>query len=488
MERSQLHKVSKFMVIGAIPRDFHSSDLRAHFSQFVERKAFSCFHYKHRPEVLKAASSKLPSATDGHSAAISASEALPSQTNCCIVAVVNGLGEEFIKSYSGKNWSRPGGELLARRARIHRLDVATDSTPTGKEMQEDLCVSSGEQVPWTELAVLPELNPPNAMPQGNVGTPLSVFMELIRTCKLPAHVIKKLRLEFPKSRSAKRYGAVAHDYGTATLSGQDEDSDALPSSSRQWQRSNGSNSDEENEEDSIPSDDEHDAEEWERYEALHDDVDKQERTKERLFENEMEVVWDKGSSGLVFYTDANYWDQQEGDFDEKCATEDDWDVDTSIYYDADGGDRSAQELRDMAREKRLRSGEEVAGIGGFEKYTKGIGKKVLKRSGWKEGSGVGASKQGITEPVDTEGQHPLNKRGLGYRGEKLGRGMPFSKQRKANRDIVISTVYDKRDDSIATDSATSKAMKYRAKESLQGRHKFLDGGTLKPSSSDKTQP
>ena len=26
----------------------------------------------------------------------------------------------------------------------------------------------------------------------------------------------------------------------------------------------------------------------------------------------MEVVWDKGSSGLVFYTDANYWEQQDG--------------------------------------------------------------------------------------------------------------------------------------------------------------------------------
>ena len=42
----------------------------------------------------------------------------------------------------------------------------------------------------------------------------------------------------------------------------------------------------------------------------------------------------------------------------------------AILAGADGGDRSAQELRDMAREKRLRSGEEAAGIGGFEKYTK----------------------------------------------------------------------------------------------------------------------
>lgn len=26
----------------------------------------------------------------------------------------------------------------------------------------------------------------------------------------------------------------------------------------------------------------------------------------------MEIVWDKGSSGLVFYTDAAYWDAMKG--------------------------------------------------------------------------------------------------------------------------------------------------------------------------------
>lgn len=45
-----------------------------------------------------------------------------------------------------------------------------------------------------------------------MGTPLSTFMTLIRNCKLPGRVIKKLRLEFPKSRSSKRYGAVKFDY------------------------------------------------------------------------------------------------------------------------------------------------------------------------------------------------------------------------------------------------------------------------------------
>ena len=36
------------------------------------------------------------------------------------------------------------------------------------------------------------------------------------------------------------------------------------------------------------------------------------RTKERLFEEEMEVVWEKGGSGLVFYTDASHWHNLEG--------------------------------------------------------------------------------------------------------------------------------------------------------------------------------
>lgn len=107
---------------------------------------------------------------------------------------------------------------------------------------------------------------------------------------------------------------------------------------------------------------------------MHDDVTSQERSKERLYEEEIELKWEKGGSGLVFYTDAQYWQEDEGgmiffckqlklvsfkyfipiiqlireylvnerlnyvscsffpqDFDEQTA--DDWDVDMSVYYD-----------------------------------------------------------------------------------------------------------------------------------------------------------
>ena len=68
-------------------------------------------------------------------------------------------------------------------------------------------------IPWSDLSALPELNPPSVMPSGNVGTPTAVFLDLIHQCKLPGKVIRKLNLEFPKSRSKRRYGAVWLDYG-----------------------------------------------------------------------------------------------------------------------------------------------------------------------------------------------------------------------------------------------------------------------------------
>lgn len=89
----------------------------------------------------------------------------------------------------------------------------------------------------------------------------------------------------------------------------------------------------------------------------------------------------------------------------------------SITCHAERGDKDARDLRDMEVEKRLRVGEGLdmigGGMGGFEQHTKGIGSKLLKKSGWMEGSGVGISSQGILEPLEAEGQHPHSKRGLG---------------------------------------------------------------------------
>ena len=41
-----------YAIVGNIPKEFHSSDLRAMFSNFIndESKGFKCFHFRHRPE------------------------------------------------------------------------------------------------------------------------------------------------------------------------------------------------------------------------------------------------------------------------------------------------------------------------------------------------------------------------------------------------------------------------------------------------------
>ena len=42
------------------------------------------------------------------------------------------------------------------------------------------------------------------------------------------------------------------------------------------------------------------------------------------------MVWEKGGSGLVFYTDAQFWRICEGEEEERNT--DEWDVDVSNHY------------------------------------------------------------------------------------------------------------------------------------------------------------
>ena len=44
-----------YFAISNIPASFRSATLRNYFSQFIESGGFHCFHYRHRPEVLREA-------------------------------------------------------------------------------------------------------------------------------------------------------------------------------------------------------------------------------------------------------------------------------------------------------------------------------------------------------------------------------------------------------------------------------------------------
>ncbi|NWW55506.1 GPTC3 protein, partial [Ifrita kowaldi] len=374
------------------------------------------------------------------------------RTCSCLVSVRPGRARRFVRMYSGKRWVGPGGAALPGRCLIRRVRLSPGTGPEASPSSGD-GAAAGESVTEAELKRLPEFNPPSFMPFGNVGTPLSVFLGLIRACRLPPRVIKKLQLDFPKTGSSRRYGNVPFEYqNTETVAEEervytaagDEITEGEEPVTQPTRPAEDEEGQEKEEEESHSDDDNDTCEEWERHEALHEDVTQQERARERLFEEEIELKWEKGGSGLVFYTDAQFWQEQDGDFDEQTA--DDWDVDMSIYYDRDGGDKDARDSVQMWLERRLRDGLEDGSasgqhIGTFERYTKGFGRKVLEQQGWTEGLGLGSSNSGMAEALDNEGQNPRCKRGLGYHGEKLP---TFIRRKKPRGDtsVVISTIYD----------------------------------------------
>ncbi|XP_066946328.1 G patch domain-containing protein 3-like [Macrobrachium rosenbergii] len=418
--------------------------------------------------------------------------------NCCVCDVKEDFASTFKALYHKKYWVNREGEICLRQCLIFDLNLdflEEKGDDTGKEY-----LTRGESATQRskiqDVQNLIEFQPPSIMPQGNTGTPTLHFKDLIRACQLPGNIIGKLGLKFTHKRG-KKFGQVPFDYGTEVCSGNVEGQekyvvftaagDLIPASvdvSRHTEKST------KKLKPSRPklelekeSEDGAEVEEWERYQSFHEDVTSQDRTKERLYEKEIELVWEKGGPGLVFYTDAQYWREQEGDFDEQ--TTDEWDVDMSIYYDKGAGDFDAQNSVAMLESNELRSGalaksafrrpkkqldrghqsskqdnegkRKIKGpsappeIGRFEAHTKGFGRRLLESQGWTDGLGLGRKGEGLPYALDNDGQHPCDKKGFGYHGEKLqGWGVPstsssrrnFSSGQDQEPAIRISTVFD----------------------------------------------
>ena len=474
-------------VVGNIPSTFHAADLRRFFSTFVEDHCFKCFHFKHRPQHLLPISENSSTTTE------------PQKTArlCALVKLKSSKAKDFVHRYHGKCWTDRDGLKLSARCCIARL-------------------KDSERSP--KISKLQEFRAPIIMPWGNVGTPTGYFWAQIQQCKLPAGVVQKLGLVFEKQRSAGRgkYSHVPFEYGDSKRVKLESTPDSEikveeeANSEKVAEDGQGAHVDIENEvasgmnidgtsaevivleteieerkhseadnstrpearrrnsidpvEDEVLSDT--DLEDWERHEMLHDEIHGQDRNKERLFEEELEVVWEKGGSGLVFYTDAYYWDSLAGDFDERTA--DDWDVDMSGYENdkLQANTLDGRDIQDMRREIELRDGT-TSSSSCFKKPSKsrgnkvvvhssqehcaienapkveGLGKTVLQKLGWVEGSGLGKNEQGIVEPIVEDGRKPRDTKGLGYHGVSIRekRETMVAPVEEEDR-IRIHTVYD----------------------------------------------
>ncbi|CAE8697243.1 unnamed protein product, partial [Polarella glacialis] len=112
----------------------------------------------------------------------------PSELLCTVVASGESQAEEFLRSYNNVPWREvlPDAPVsISACCRIRRC--------TGADPRASL-----------------ELRPPPALPQGNVGTCRADVLRAIRSCRIPASVVRRLGIVAPRSqvRSARSFANI----------------------------------------------------------------------------------------------------------------------------------------------------------------------------------------------------------------------------------------------------------------------------------------
>ena len=162
---SNMYIDSHFYLIGNIPGEFHSYNLRSFFSHLIEKNGFACFHFRHRPEYRKIKSTTESSSrpenrieieeergnekekrqSDGHQLDVSHEVAtgplhgenlsascstlsVKADTLCCVVAVKKEMEREFMK-YNNQHWtSGEHDEVISQhKVRLQQIKVPTMS-------------------------------------------------------------------------------------------------------------------------------------------------------------------------------------------------------------------------------------------------------------------------------------------------------------------------------------------------------------------------
>ena len=477
----------EYFIVRNIPPSWRSHHVRNFFYHSVEEGHFRTFHFKHRKEI--------------NICDLQIDSKDTREQCCCLIELEPGSSPSVLSFYNNRNWVFTDGRVTREKCIILRVKVKCKNEPKSlksvKERRKECRERSVVEFTADDLADFQELNPPrHTLPRGNVGTTDDQFRHLISKCRLSTAVIKSLKLTFTRTKPYRRYQRLNHNYNDniitppqshriiETKSGHEIQPDKLPEISKIDEKSDTTEHDETV---VISSDDEEDdfgMEGWEIHQSLNDDDSLARRdyqltedniasasgTKERSFESDIELTWEKGGSGLVFYTDEAYWraTQSDGDiFDEEGFVQ--WGQDNSAFYDPHGGDKDAKDFIDMQRHRLRRRGipEEKLTIDLIQSF----GGKILKKQGWNEGETIGDN--GLLDPLIPSYRHPKNVRGLGYHGVKLKDKKIIFPQRKRAGPIQISTIFD----SLTEEDELAELVHRRAPNSMLKRRQY-EGSTV----------
>lgn len=417
------------LLVYNIPKDFRSKHLRRFFHLSIESNHFKCFHFRHRKaQYLSTKEINFEAGT----------------YTCIIKLMKESLVEKFLDHYNTRPWNEDNVESC----KIYHLNVKSENVATDCDKNDGKTLDL-DDLYHNIVKTIPEMRPSKLLKNGNVGTPLSHFIQLIRDCSLPPSLLPKLGIHLQNLSIKRKHSCIAWNYN-------DQPFDHVNKKVY---------SDIESE--YITEVDDEEEEEWDRYAMVTDDPSKLE-PRERHFEQKTEVVWEKGGPGLVWHMDLNYWEQ----FEEEAEREvDDWDVDfeegdfrsnpvlkddyrtfykkdeclkkpysrskvksnfhdewnsisvyaTPIIEDFDDQtSKKANIFRQPKIDSKLKKSKNKSDgkMGCFEEYSNHYGSKIMKKHGWKKGKGLGQSGDGIKDAILADGQFSSDKRGVGYINEK----------------------------------------------------------------------
>jgi len=127
-----------YAFVANIPSFYHSADLRNYFSQFIEQRGFDCFHFRHRPEIVRSHQDNTGSLVCDSNAqrppSSLSSEDTPSDRTsavsrrgkrlCCVVRLRQSKFVELVKMYHRKCWLDRRGESIRSLCCISTIKIA----------------------------------------------------------------------------------------------------------------------------------------------------------------------------------------------------------------------------------------------------------------------------------------------------------------------------------------------------------------------------
>ena len=219
-------------LIANIPQHFTAADLRVHFSDAVEKGAFTVFHYQRRKEhedaatcccMVKVAAKELPHVLRVyHNRRFTDRKGDVAEYYCDISPAAcshDGKVElpAAVRTFPGRRYQTLADRKSMEEKQVYYWRGEKRSLPSSSSLQRDETASgqSGTSQATTNtvpIASLKEFHTPPYLPQGNVGTPAKVILGLIKSCRLPTVALKRLDLDFSLLKNPKRYGAVPYSY------------------------------------------------------------------------------------------------------------------------------------------------------------------------------------------------------------------------------------------------------------------------------------